>query len=832
MSGSERNQIIYRTFAEIPSTTDGLDEGLIAIFQEGVTRGISLPNLFKKYYTKPEVDALDQGLQDNLDNSFALISATTNGLNSRITGLETDSVNISQPQTITGEKSFSSNIVLDNAARLAFTDGTSRRWNILRDSSDGALKTYRYNDSGNFQDVISEVDSITGTTTFNKDVIIEAKLKVDGLQDTRSTVLDIRDFGAIGDDSTDNLAAIQAAIDACDDGGEVFIPAGVFRVSDELVINKRVTVRGVHSPRWPYQPAIGVEPCQLKPHASFTASQMVRITGGSSADGVRFDNFALNANSKGTNVTGVLIEGLIRDIEFTKFSVSQTSGVGIETRKLAGVNPRGLKFDRVTVHSAGNTGTPRTGFLLDTPTDSSFSDCLAVACEGDGWQISNPGDTKLIGCRSVFNKERGYNFIGSPTVGGIQLLGCGTDRNYGVGLRIAATGNQPIQIIGFEARRDGGSDNLPGILLDGTELDPVCPVQIIGLEQTLGQDDPVGGNPAAGAITPATGLEITHVSSLQVSGVCHGRVLGLDFQGVVGSVNISQLKSLIGSSDIVETDWGRFNTNLTLSNGVTFPEGSRVELQNSGTRATVVEQENGLSIKRYDTSGNFLDTPVRISDTSGSLNVTRDFFHTGGQLDTTGVIKSRKSLEIRDVSNPPSNPLDGVSLYSQNGEFFIKDSSGNSLNLTQTATTVVSGVQIPVGYIVTNDTGVNPAAELGYGTWEKFGEGRALVGQLDADPNFGSLGVTGGAAEHTLTIAEMPTHNHDVIDPGHNHRVQETFVQTNNGDYGSAGNDDVDRETRDSSSETTGITIDNQGSSQPHNNLQPYIVVVHWKRTA
>jgi hypothetical protein len=44
-------------------------------------------------------------------------------------------------------------------------------------------------------------------------------------------VININDYGAIGDGSTDNTVAIQAAIDACPKGGSVFVPSGYYKFS-------------------------------------------------------------------------------------------------------------------------------------------------------------------------------------------------------------------------------------------------------------------------------------------------------------------------------------------------------------------------------------------------------------------------------------------------------------------------------------------------------------------------------------------------------------------------------------------------------------------------
>lgn len=54
------------------------------------------------------------------------------------------------------------------------------------------------------------------------------------------------DFGAVGNGTTDDLAAIQAAIDAATaaGGGEVFLPPGTYRVSDTVELKANVYLRG------------------------------------------------------------------------------------------------------------------------------------------------------------------------------------------------------------------------------------------------------------------------------------------------------------------------------------------------------------------------------------------------------------------------------------------------------------------------------------------------------------------------------------------------------------------------------------------------------------
>lgn len=63
----------------------------------------------------------------------------------------------------------------------------------------------------------------------------------------------------------------------------------------------------------------------------------------------------------------------------------------------------------------------------------------------------------------------------------------------------------------------------------------------------------------------------------------------------------------------------------------------------------------------------------------------------------------------------------------------------------------------PVGSIYTNLTGVDPALELGFGTWTPFAVGRALVGFDVGDPDFNVVEQMVGTKTHAHEVAIRAT---------------------------------------------------------------------------
>jgi microcystin-dependent protein len=134
--------------------------------------------------------------------------------------------------------------------------------------------------------------------------------------------------------------------------------------------------------------------------------------------------------------------------------------------------------------------------------------------------------------------------------------------------------------------------------------------------------------------------------------------------------------------------------------------------------------------------------------------------------------------------------------------------TGQSSLSTLIATVLASA--FPIGCIYTETSGTNPGTTFGFGTWAAFGAGRVLVGNGTSDQAF-AAGATGGESNHTLTVPEIPAHTHSY---NFNNTV---------GSIAAGGGIGAN---------TPALQTGSTGGGGAHNNLQPYIVVYFWQRTA
>lgn len=124
-------------------------------------------------------------------------------------------------------------------------------------------------------------------------------------------------------------------------------------------------------------------------------------------------------------------------------------------------------------------------------------------------------------------------------------------------------------------------------------------------------------------------------------------------------------------------------------------------------------------------------------------------------------------------------------------------------------------------------SGDEVTADLRYGKWARYAQGKILAGYslLASDiPEYKTMGNEFGENSHTLTVAEMPKHNH-----GSNMRFEageailvdaELATKVDSGDMLDHMNEDT----------TASTNTTYSGNNQPHNNLQPAVVVAFWVR--
>lgn len=124
----------------------------------------------------------------------------------------------------------------------------------------------------------------------------------------------------------------------------------------------------------------------------------------------------------------------------------------------------------------------------------------------------------------------------------------------------------------------------------------------------------------------------------------------------------------------------------------------------------------------------------------------------------------------------------------------------------------------PVGSIYMSVNSTSPSTLFG-GTWVQLTDTFLYATSTTADTN--STTATDGEATHTLTISEMPRHNHSAT---LNLRYLNNSATASESAHVTAWSNKWDTQLSNGS-------VD-KGEGQAHNNMPPYMKVYMWKRTA
>jgi hypothetical protein len=195
--------------------------------------------------------------------------------------------------------------------------------------------------------------------------------------------------------------------------------------------------------------------------------------------------------------------------------------------------------------------------------------------------------------------------------------------------------------------------------------------------------------------------------------------------------------------------------------------------------------------------------------------------------DPLKVVKGTEiDTEFNNISTAVNSKADSSNPTFLGTPFAPTAAPGTATNQIATTAFVQAALQAlhPVGSVYINATNsANPATYFGFGTWVAFGAGRVPVGFNASDPLFDSAEETGGSKD-----AVVVSHSHTITDPGHTHTTNAVTPVPGVGIAGTLAQS-VGATINPA---TTGITINSAGESGVNKNLQPYITVFMWKRTA
>lgn len=463
----------------------------------------------------------------------------------------------------------------------------------------------------------------------------------------------VKVYGATGNGSTDDTAAIQAALNAANTqgGGTVYLPYGQYLISAPLSIP-------------PYTWLVGETTITLNFFTSTTTQARIIIAPGFTPDANGGGALGFYSQTPGgwsikaahngaknifidgsqcsnTSVQGVAFKGPVYDTHLEDVFIWKSPHDGITASGFteSGIGPTFAYHQRWTRTTVANAGF--IGFACTNMTDSQFTDCMAFACAGDGWQFNNTPDTILTGCRAQWNGGNGFTV--STSSSHLEFVGCETDNNTGRAWYfngVTSTGGG-IVVSGAMSEADGRGGTHAAIEVNN------CTTTITIVGMTQGMDN------VSGTSLPITGFQAQGSTNVTVVGsyfegstqgwLDNGGNTNLVREGVVaGTGNVGALTYSIADTNpgtlTVPTVYGSSaasgNLQLTSTSNATkgfiyFGTGAAYDGANTRIGIGTQAPSTTLNLSVGATSA----TAAFLSVTSGTANSNR-FLGTRGSGDT------------------------------------------------------------------------------------------------------------------------------------------------------------------------------------------------------
>jgi len=332
--------------------------------------------------------------------------------------------------------------------------------------------------------------------------------------------INVKTYGAKGDGTTDDTAAIQTALNAAAAGQTVYVPNGTYITSAPLVIPQAVTIVGPSGATQSGDLSSNDWGAVLKPSASWSTTLPVsgvitfidgNGTTSASLGRMSIHDLWIDGTNSPANVDGIAAWGSMDAVSLIRVGVYKPSGRGVglysNTNFTSSNFPDGWHLDTVIVQSAGSDG------FHGSFVDCTAYNCHAQSCAGDGFYVAG-GNNRWIACRGDLCAN-GFTFDARGPGGGYYdantLTGCGTQRNQHNGLNITNSSSNgfgsssPVFVTGGSFDGDGvnsgsGGGGYAGVFVAGRNQVVLTNVNVL-----QHREDVPGGCPAYGYATGKIG---------------------------------------------------------------------------------------------------------------------------------------------------------------------------------------------------------------------------------------------------------------------------------------------------------------------------------------
>lgn len=252
----------------------------------------------------------------------------------------------------------------------------------------------------------------------------------------------VKDYGALGDYTTDDTSSINAAISAAPNGF-VFFPHGVYRYTGTLVLPENIKLVGVGAPKIASFPQTGGDKSKLRPGFKDTISGSSIIFDGTGST----QNYTTNRSDKFSSITPMVL--------YNHHGALSISGIGfiqdMDVLDAGGTLTTISNDNRAATYTAGIVNTSTLSLESDVTVFGYFNDAGYIAHNQDGGNI-DPDYQSKTNCLIT---------------GGVAIIGQDTTEGAGseglTGSRWTACG-----IYGADHHtREDGLYTVPALYIDG-----------------------------------------------------------------------------------------------------------------------------------------------------------------------------------------------------------------------------------------------------------------------------------------------------------------------------------------------------------------------------